>query len=75
LPGAYLYTFAAADAALLAICSLDRHVHAFRIMAPSTCQRATLEKNGGPNSRSIMNGVFFDIKDNTGNHNAFPLID
>ncbi len=38
----------------------------FRVVAPGAAQRASLEENGTPNSRSVVHGKVLDIKNKTG---------
>ena len=45
----------------------------FGIVAPPAGQRASLEKNSGTDSGTIMNGKFFDVKDDSVFHAFYDI--
>jgi hypothetical protein len=64
MSGATLYAFAAFDASARPKDQLEASFLPFWIMAPPTTQRASLEKYSSPNARTILDSVFFNIKNN-----------
>jgi hypothetical protein len=37
----------------------------FRVAAPSASQGAALEENDGPDARTVVNGIFLDVKNSS----------
>jgi hypothetical protein len=57
------YARAAADAAVFPQHQLGRHDLALGVVTPPAAQRTSLEENGGPNPRPIVDGELFDVED------------
>jgi hypothetical protein len=64
--GAGHQTLLAANAALPAVEALGCRTQAFGIVAPPARQGATLKKNGGPNTGTIVNGILFYVENFSG---------
>jgi hypothetical protein len=70
--GADLDAFTAPDTTLRPVDSLGFNGYALWIVTPATGQWAALKKHRCTNTRPVMNGIFFDVKDDAFGHNHIP---